>query len=418
MGIRLNEYQKQAVEKMKNGCLLVGEGGSGKSRTALTYYVVSCGAMLTYCESDGEVDYIDGMDKPRDLYIITTAKKRDDKEWEKELEPFYLTEHYLKDCIKEDRTPTRVVIDSWNNIAKYTNVYGAFFIFDEQRVVGWGKWSKSFVKISRKNRWILLTATPGDKWLDYVPVFIANGFFNNITEFRRKHCIFASFTNFPKVIGYLDEPTLMEYKAKITVPLPVDKPAVQKHLYFKQPYDKALYKRVWKDRWDPWDDEPIEETGKLFYLLRKVANNDDSRYELIHDIAKRHKRIIIFYNFTYELHRLRGLAGEIGVEVGEWNGELHTAVPESEKWFYLVQYSAGAEGWNCLTCNCIIFFSQSYSYKQMKEAEWRIDRVNTPFDEVYYYHILRYAPIDLAISRALKQKRDFNENNFLKMRHV
>lgn len=415
MGIELNKYQVEAVQKMKNGCILVGDVGSGKSRTALTYYYLKvCDGLMI---GSGDGFEVRGWEEPRDLYIITTAKKRDSKEWEDECVPFYLTPQYLKDSIKRDGTFTKVTIDSWNNIKKYKDVHGAFFIFDEQRVVGSGAWVKAFLNIARKNKWILLSATPGDKWTDYIPVFVANGFYKNKTEFTRKHCIYSRFAKYPKIERYVDEAQLFEYKSQISVPLPVNKKAEKTYLYLKCDYDKALYKRVWKDRWDPWENEPIDETGKLFYLLRKVANDNVSRYDLVRDISRSHKRIIIFYNFTYELHRLREVAEGLGFEYGEWNGEIHSKVPDSDKWFYLVQYSAGCEGWNCITSNCMIFFSQSYSYRMTKQAEGRIDRMNTPFDELYYYHLLSAAPIDLAISRSLKQKRDFNQNTFLKVRH-
>ena len=413
MSIELNDHQVDAVKKMKNGCILVGDVGSGKSRTALAYYYLTCGGRFS--GADGEYE-VRGWDDPRDLYIITTAKKRDSKEWEEEYEPFYFTPRYLKDAIKKDGTPTKVVVDSWNNIKKYKDVYGAFFIFDEQRVVGSGAWVKAFLNIARKNRWILLSATPGDKWTDYIPVFVANGFYKNKTQFTRRHCVFASYANYPKITGYLNEGELLKHKAEILVPLPDEKKAVKTHLYLKCDYDKALYKKVWKDRWNPWDNEPIDETGKLFYLLRKVANDNDSRYRTVRQLVERYKRVIIFYNFTYELNGLREAAKELGVIYGEWNGEVHSQIPDSDEWVYLVQYSAGCEGWNCIKCNCMIFFSQTYSYRQLKQAEGRIDRMNTPFDELYYYHLTSGAMIDLAIARALKQKRDFNENRFLKVK--
>ena len=247
--VELNQYQRAAIKKMKNGCILVGDVGSGKSRTALAY--------------------VKETSLNRDIYIITTAKKRDSNEWEDEAAPFRFT--------------SKVVVDSWNNIKKYKDVYGAFFIFDEQRVVGSGAWVKAFLNITRKNRWILLSATPGDKWADYIPVFVANGFYKNKTDFNRQHCIFSRFTKYPKIEKYLDEGTLLKHKVDISVPLQVDRHTHPNHLYLRLPYNKELYKTVWKDRWDPYEDEPIEETGKLFYLLRKVTNDDDSRYETIEE---------------------------------------------------------------------------------------------------------------------------------------
>lgn len=402
MSIKLNEYQSKAIRKMKNGCILVGDVGSGKSRTALAYFIVSCGAVLMN-DGDDNWNYLPGVINLRQLYIITTAKKRDSKEWEDECLPFLFPSDL-------------VTVDSWNNIKKYKDVVGAFFIFDEQRVVGSGAWVKAFLNIARKNKWILLSATPGDKWTDYIPVFVANGFYKNKTEFTRRHCVYARFAKYPKIERYVDEYELMKHKTDISVPLPVTRHTTPYHIYYKTDYDKVLWKRVWKDRWDPWENEPIDETGKLFYLLRKVANDNASRYNLVREISQSHGRVIIFYNFSYELHALRQIAEENGIEYGEWNGEVHSEVPTGSRWFYLVQYSAGCEGWNCITTNAMIFFSQSYSYRMTKQAEGRIDRMNTPFNELYYYHLSSTAPIDLAIARALKQKHDFNQNTYLKIR--
>lgn len=38
MAIQLYDYQREALGRMKNGCILCGGVGSGKSRTGLAYY--------------------------------------------------------------------------------------------------------------------------------------------------------------------------------------------------------------------------------------------------------------------------------------------------------------------------------------------------------------------------------------------
>lgn len=378
--IELYEHQKKAVEELKNGSILVGDVGSGKSATAIAYYIKN--------HSD------------RVLFIITTAKKRDSKEWEKELKA-------------QDVDPMIVQIDSWNNIKKYKDVYGAFFIFDEQRVVGSGAWVKAFLNITRKNKWILLSATPGDQWKDYIPVFVANGFYKNKTEFYREHVIFNRFAKYPQIDRYVDTNTLNKYRRKILVQMKDQRTTNRINIRSGAEYNKDDYKKVWRDRWDIYDDCPIEETGKLFYLLRRVVNSDASRLEKLKRLMLMHPKAIIFYNFNYELELIKASLEEIDIPYSEWNGKKHEEILHGDKWAYLVQYSAGAEGWNCIETDTIIFYSQTYSYRARKQAAGRIDRMNTPFKNLYYYHIISYAPIDLAIQKALNSKKNFNESSFI-----
>ena len=398
----LYEHQRQAVEKLKNGSVLCGGVGTGKSRTALAYfYTKVCKGKLPKHSSG----YFEPMKNPIPLFIITTARKRDTLEWEKELAPFLMA--------SEDTSPVPIKIDSWNNIKKYTNVYGAFFIFDEQRVVGWGAWSKAFIKIARKNQWILLSATPGDTWSDYIPVFVANGFYRHKSEFLSQHAVFNRFSKYPKIDKYIGTGVLSKHRLDILVNMPYKRKTVPHYITVDCNYDKPLYKAVWKERWDPYDNCPIEETGKLCYLLRKVVNSDKTRLWEVGRILDKHKRLIVFYNYDYELQMLRGFLSKFeGVEVKEWNGQNHDELPKTPEWVYLVQYAAGAEGWNCVDTDAIVFFSQSYSYRMTIQAAGRIDRMNTPYRDLYYYLFKSKSPIDLAIGRALKSKRNFNERAF------
>ena len=403
--IELGQHQLDAIEKLKNGSILCGDVGTGKSRTALAYYYIKvCGGGL---KINGKGTY-HGMAEPRDIYIITTAKKRDDHDWEEEAIPFRVsTDPTLSyDSVK-------LTIDSWNNIKKYTKVYGAFFIFDEQRVVGYGAWTKAFLDIARKNKWILLSATPGDTWSDYIPVFIANGFYRNKTDFAYRHIVYSRVTKYPKIERYVDTGILVRHRNDILVRMKFERKTTRERHVVYTDYDKQLYLTVWKKRWDPYDDCPIEETGKLFYLMRKVVNNDESRLAAVERIAEMHKRLIVFYNFTYELENLRRLFTRLNFAIGEWNGEVHSDIPSGTEWVYLVQYSAGCEGWNCITTDTIIFYSQSYSYRMTVQAEGRIDRLNTSYKTLYYYILKSHAPIDLAIARALASKHNFNERAYI-----
>lgn len=402
MAINLYDYQKDALKNMRNGCILCGGVGSGKSRTGLAYY---------FTQQGGHLDPYRKMKKgAKDLYIITTARKRDTLEWEGELVPFLL----LADENNKTRFGTKVIVDSWNNIGKYSRVENAFFIFDEQRVVGYGAWSKTFIHISKNNDWILLSATPGDTWSDYIPVFIANGFYKNITEFRNEHVIYSRFTKYPKIDRYVNIKRLIRLRDRILVDMDFDRKTNSHHEDVLVSYDIAKYRDAQRKRWDPYGEKPIEQASGLCYVLRRIVNEDVSRQVALLEIFEKHPKMIVFYNFDYELDILKGLYYGEDVEIAEWNGHKHQPVPDCESWVYLVQYTAGAEGWNCITTDTIVFYSQNYSYKIMEQSSGRIDRLNTPYLDLYYYHLKSRSSIDLAISRALKEKKKFNERKFTK----
>ena len=393
MAVKLFKYQEEVIQKLNTGSILCGGVGSGKSITAIAYYFVK--------ENGGKLNPFKKLEAKKPLYIITTARKRDTLEWEKELTLFLLSKKEYK-----------IIIDSWNNISKYTKVSGAFFIFDEQRLVGSGKWAQSFLKISKNNNWILLTATPGDNWLDYIPVFIANGFYKNRTEFLKNHAVFNNYLNFPKIDRFINTDILYRYKNKLIVNMEYKNEKIHKNIFVKTAYNFKDYQTVIKNRWNIYKNQPIQNASELCYTLRRVVNEDESRIKEIFNILKTNPKIILFYNFDYELDKIKTNLEEKKVDYSEWNGHKHQPIPTSDSWVYIVQYFAGAEGWNCVETNCVVFYSQSYSYKTMKQAAGRIDRLNSPFEVLYYYYLKSNSTIDLSIYENLKNKKDFNEKEF------
>lgn len=388
MAVTLYPHQKKAVEELDNGKILWGGVGTGKSLTAAAYYMANEAPL------------------GKDVYVITTAKKRDSLDWEQE---------FIKFGVGNERGPLngKLTVDSWNNIAKYKDVRGAFFIFDEQRLVGSGAWTKAFEFIAKnKNTWILLSATPGDTWLDYMSVFIANGFYKNRTEFKREHVVYSTYTKFPKVERYIGKPKLEKFRDQLLVHMPYDRHTTRITRNITVGYSMELLDKVMSERWNPYEERPIRSLAEFFYVMRKVVYSDPSRLDKVREMMKRHPRLIIFYNFNYELEALRTLAGE--VTVAEWNGQKHEEVPDTDRWVYLVQYTAGAEGWNCTTTDAMLFYSLTYSYKQWHQAHGRIDRLNTPFSTLHYYVLLSDAAIDNAVMQSLRTKHSFNEVKFTK----
>jgi hypothetical protein len=405
MAIELYEYQKLAIDELKSGSILCGGVGSGKSRTAIAYYFLKdCGGKI---KINGKGPSLP-MKKPKDLYIITTAKKRDSMEWEEECAPFMLSTKPELSI-----SGVKVTVDSWNNLPKYVDIKNAFFIFDEQRLVGSGAWVKSFLKIVKKyNNWILLSATPGDTWTDYIPVFVANGFYKNRTEFLRRHAVYNRFTKYPKIEKFIECDHLIKLRDRITVTMYYSKHTKAQDRLILVPFDKEVFNQVLVKRWNPFENRPVKAIGELCYLMRKVVNRDSARLEAIKKIISEHPKVIIFYNFNYELDILRTLSDALGMPVSEWNGRKHQSIPKGDRWAYLVQYTAGAEGWNCIETDTIIFYSQNYSYKVMVQAAGRIDRLNSPFSNLYYYHIRSSSVIDLSIAKAIKTKKNFNIMTF------
>lgn len=397
----LYDFQLRAVQNCRNGSILNGSVGSGKSRTGLFYYFKENGGWI-----EGS-DYTP-MKNPKDLYIITTAKKRDSLEWQQELAPFRLSVDLDTNFYKNE-----VVIDSWNNIKKYVDVKGAFFLLDEDRLNGTGAWVKAFLKIAKNNDWIVLSATPGDVWMDFWAVFVANGFYKNKTEFQREHVVYSRYAKFPQIERYLNTQRLERLRDRILIDMTVQRHTKPHHEDVYCNYDIPFYKDVFKRRWDPFKDEPIQQASSLCYILRRIVNTDESRQVALLELLEDHPKAIIFYNFDYEREILLNLGYPEGTKVAEWSGHAHQPVPTGSKWVYLCQYTSGCEGWNCITTDTIIFFSQNYSYKVMTQAAGRVDRLNTKFIDLYYYHLKSRSGIDLAISKALKEKKVFNERRYI-----
>lgn len=377
----LHKHQRDVLDKLRSGSILVGGVGSGKSRVGLVHY----------CRQH----------YPKKLYIITTAKKRDTAEWEYE----------MYDCfdLREQFESVDIVIDSWNNIKKYKDVEGAFFIFDEQKVIGSGAWVKAFLKITKTNEWILLTATPGDTWMDYIPVFLANGFYKNRTAFIYRHVVPARGVRYFKVGHYVDVLYLNSLRDSITINMDYEKHTIAHHEWIDTGYDRNKFEQVRKGRWNPYTGKPIRDAAEFYYVMRRVVNSDFQRLDIVTQLLDIHPKVIVFYNFNYELELLVNLCHELAIPAAQWNGHRHEPIPSTDQWVYLVQYAAGAEGWNCVETNVVIFYSQNYSYKATIQAAGRIDRLNTLFVDLWYYHLRSTSWVDVEIKKAYDRKQDFNE---------
>lgn len=405
MPVKLHPHQEVAVEKMHNGCILYGDVGVGKTITSLGYYFTKvCG---------GEINKWGSMQTPKDVYVITTAKVRDSKGFELQ------AAHYgIHSDPAISTNGVKITVDSWNNLHKYKEVKDAFFIFDEQRVVGYGAWSRAFIKIARSNEWILLSATPGDTWMDYIPVFIANGWYKHKTDFVDQHVIWTPRVKYPKVLRYQDVGVLVRRRNEVLVHMPYERHTTRHALDIWCDYDAEAFDKVVKKRWHVFEQRPLRDVAELFIVMRKVVNSDSSRTKAIQKLLGQHPKLIVFYNFDYELEMLRKLDGwwpeEFAdpVVMAEWNGHKHQEIPEGEEWVYLVQYTSGAEGWNCITTDTVILYSLNYSYKIFEQSLGRIDRLNTPYKDLYYYVLVSKSPIDRAILKSLRAKKSFNVRSF------
>lgn len=407
--IKLRSYQIEALAKLKTGSILRGGVGSGKTITSLAYfYTKVCGGSMGIVKGDSWSPPTTSLN----LYVITTARKRDSLDWESEAAYFGISKH-----VDSGVPGIRLIVDSWNNIKKYLDVTDSFFIFDEQKTIGSGAWAKAFIKIAKVNKWIMLSATPGDTWMDYVSVFVANGFYKNRTAFIREHVVYSNYANFPKIERYLGLDKLKRLRDQILVEMNYKRKTVSHNIDIFVQYDETMMETVVKDRWNVFKNKPIINAAELCYVMRQVANSHPDRLRVVKELAEKHQRIIVFYNFDYELEILRTLKNT-SFDFAEYNGHNHQDIPESQKWVYAVQYLSAAEAWNCIETNAIVFYSLNYSYRLTTQSAGRIDRMNTPFYNLYYYFIRSESVIDKGIVTALKKKTNFNEKTFLRNNKV
>lgn len=372
--IQLTPEQEQAVTKLKTGSILYGGVGSGKTYTSLVYYK----------EVHSDVP----------LYVITTAKVRDSHSWE---------ESAANLGIKS------ITVDSWNNIEKYVTKNG-FFIFDEQKTLTYGKWSRTLIKIARSGKpWIMLSATPGDTWLDYMVVFIANGFYRNPTQFKEQHIVYNPYVKFPQIKEYINEGILMRHRRDILVPLVVKRHTRRHFESIYTDFNIALYSKVMTNRFNYLKNRPIKNASELTQLVRRIISSSPGRIRALKEQMAKYPKMIVFYNYDYEKDIIIKAAEQGGYNVAQYNGKVHDDLPESETWIYAVQYTA-AEGWNATSTNHIVFYSPNYSWKVTEQAQGRIDRLNTKFTDLYYTFLVSHSSIDEAVLKSVAQKKKFNES--------
>lgn len=379
MTFELADHQREAIAKLHTGSVLVGDVGTGKSIASMVY------------AAQAHPD--------KKIIVITTAKKRDSGEWYADA---------MKMSLRQE-----LHVDSWNQIKKYVDA-DAFFIFDEQRVVGAGAWVDAFLEITKKNDWILLSATPADNWSDLVPVFLANGFFKNKTEFNNQHVVFSRFAKYPKVDRYLDPWILEKLRDQIYVEMYLERHTTRVDHIVHVEFDLSEQQMIYRDRWNPYDNEPVKDAGEMMRLLRHSANTNPDRLEKLKAICAKHPRVIVFYNHNPELEILRTIMTELDIPLAEWNGHYHQPIPPGDRWVYLVQYEAGSEGWNCITTDTVVFYALPYSYRKLHQGKGRIDRMNTPYETMNYYIFKSRSIIDQAIWKALHRKKNFNASAFAK----
>lgn len=383
--LHLDKGQTQAIQDLRSGFILRGGVGSGKSRTSLAYILTS--------EYNG-----------RDIYIITTAKKRDTHEWDQEAA---ILGWQVDGPCWDNMTLT---IDSWNNTKKYKDVKNAFFIFDEQKTSGGGAWAKTFLKIAKSNGWLLLSATPGDRWMDFWPIFVANGFYKNKTEFLDQHVMFRPFTTFPQISGYKHVKKLEFLLRSISVGIDVEKHVTWHEEDVYCDYNRALYQQIVKTRCDPKTLEPYDSMTGMVWGLRRLVNGSQGRLEALERVCRDHERVIVFYTTNFELEMLGHWLNKNDILWHQYNGQVHEPIPNTRRrWVYLVNYMSGAEGWECASADTVVLFSTNYSWRTLEQCKGRIDRRNTPWDILYAYHFVSIAPIDKAIRTANHNKEMFNE---------
>ena len=200
----------------------------------------------------------------------------------------------------------------------------------------------------------------------------------------------------------------MRNRRQILVPMVYKKVTERKRQLIYSEYNTDNYHKIMKERWNIFEDKPIENASELLQIIRKTVATDPDRKLNAKIMMDAHDRLIIFYNYNYERDVLIEIAEELGKEYFEWNGHAHEDIPDQEQWLYFVQYTAGAEGWNCISTNVIMFYSVNYSFRYMEQAEGRIDRINTPYNVLEYYYLTSHSQIEKDILSTVNRKKNFN----------
>ena len=164
------------------------------------------------------------------------------------------------------------------------------------------------------------------------------------------------------------------------------------------------------------DQELVGDTTltKMLYERQLCGQYCDDKLDAFADlINSTNDRLIVFYNFNEELHKLRKIAEECGREIGFVNGSGRSmyAYEECTDGILFIQYQAGAMGLNLQKANKIIYFTPPLSSELFEQSKKRIHRIGQD-KTCFYYYLTCKGSIEEKIYKTLAMRRDYTEALF------
>ena len=155
---------------------------------------------------------------------------------------------------------------------------------------------------------------------------------------------------------------------------------------------------------------------RRLYARQLCGLYNPARYEAFRDLVNSTEdRLIVFYNFTEEMERLKGIAKGLNRPVSVLSGEEKNldAYRYQHNSITFIQYQAGAMGGNFQLANKIIYFSLPQGSELWEQSQKRIHRLGQE-RPCFYYLMICPGTVEEDILGALKQRRDYTDELFRK----
>lgn len=155
---------------------------------------------------------------------------------------------------------------------------------------------------------------------------------------------------------------------------------------------------------------------RRLYARQLCGLYNPNRYKAFRELVESTEdRLLVFYNFTEEMERMKGIVKAMNRPISIQSGEVKDlgAYNFHSNSVTFIQYQAGARGGNFQKANKIIYFSLPESWELWEQSQKRIHRMGQE-RPCFYYWMICPGTVEESIFSTLQMRKDCNDELFRK----